>query len=361
MKKRGLLRSAGVLMVIGLLLLSFHGTAQAKKYRLTIGTGHPLAAVWVERVQNFFCVETSKRVAEKTKHTLEWNYAWGGSVAKLGEALEAVQDGLLDASLVGFPFEPTKLALHNFCYFTPFASPDIHVVSKVATGVFNEVPYLAKVFEKKYNQKYLGGGACMDSYHLITNFQWKTVDDLKGRKIAAAGPNLTYVKAVGAVPVQSNLNEAYTSLQTGVYDGWVIFRDAAAGFKLYEVAPYYTFCDMGAIFVAGLTMNLDRWNGLPGEVQAILKEVAAEYTANESKTGLAKAEAGEQVMRKAGVKFSRLSWEEKVRWAGMMPNVPREKAKAFEKQGLPGTKVFKAYIQGSEKAGFKFPRKWNLD
>ena len=45
---------------------------------------------------------------------------------------------------------------------------------------------------------------------------------------------------VGAVPVQSSLPEAYTSMQTGVYDGWIMFPSGVVNFKLYEVSKYYT-------------------------------------------------------------------------------------------------------------------------
>ena len=62
----------------------------------------------------------------------------------------------------------------------------------------------------------------MGNYNLVTTFSWGKGEQLKGRKIAAAGPNVPWVQAIGAIPVQSNLNEAYTSLQTGVYQGWVL-------------------------------------------------------------------------------------------------------------------------------------------
>ena len=99
--------------------------------------------------------------------------------------------------------------------------------------------------EKKYNQIYLATGS-VGNYNLVTTFPWQKVEELKNHKIAAAGPNLPWLAPVGAVPVQSNLNEAYTSFQTGVYEGWIMFPDATVSFKLYEVAKNYTFTDFGA-------------------------------------------------------------------------------------------------------------------
>ena len=71
--------------------------AHAETFRLTIGAGHPVpAASWVAPMQSFMQVEVKKRVEQKTGHKIEWVEAYGGSVAKLGEVLEAVENGLMD-------------------------------------------------------------------------------------------------------------------------------------------------------------------------------------------------------------------------------------------------------------------------
>jgi C4-dicarboxylate-binding protein DctP len=336
------------------------GLAQAETFRLTIGAGHPPVVVHVARMANFFVPEVKKRVEARTQHKIEWVEAWAGSVAKLGHEFEAIQGGLLDAGLVSVPFEPVKLFLHNYCYFTPFASTDVSQVADVSLKVFEQVPYLKNVFEEKYNQKFLGGLAMAGSYHLITKFPWKKIEDLKGKKIAAAGPNLSYVKAAGAVPVQSDLNEAYTSLKTGVYEGWVMFANGIASFKLYEVAKHFTYTNFGAIVGGVINMNLNRWNRLPKEVQDIMIEVGREYTMDEAKAAAAEGHAAIQVMQKAGVEFYTLPFEEMARWANLMPDVPNNMAKEAEAKGMPGRQVFKAYITELEKAGFKFPRRWEI-
>ena len=59
----------------------------------------------------------------------------------------------------------------------------------------------------------------------------------------------------GVVGVQSTLNEAYTSMQTGVYEGWVMFTDASMAFKLNEVSKQYVDMDFGCISTPVITMN----------------------------------------------------------------------------------------------------------
>lgn len=218
-KKRGgekmgkVARITFVVMTAALLLLS--GTVRAETFRLVIGAGHPVAAsVWITSMRDFFQVEVKKQVEAKTPHKIEWVEAYGGSIAKLGEVLEAVESGLMDIGDLHVPFEPAKLMAHNFPYFIPFGTPDPVMASKAARKVFDETPQLREILEKKYNQVYLATGS-VGNYNLVTTFPWEKVEQLKGRKIAAAGPNIPWLQAVGAIPVQSNLNEAYTSMQTG--------------------------------------------------------------------------------------------------------------------------------------------------
>ena len=81
------------------------------------------------------------------------------------------------------------------------------------------------------------------------------VADIKGQKIAGAGLNLKWLEFAGATPVQSSLVDAYTSMQTGVYNGWIMFPSGWVNFKLYEVGKFYTEIGFGAITWHGLTIN----------------------------------------------------------------------------------------------------------
>jgi len=362
MKRKKML---GYVVLTGLLALSFviipKNCVQAETFRMTIGAGHPAdPSVWVARLRDFFAPEVKKRVEAATGHKIEWLHAYGGSVAKVGEVLEAVESGILDVGITLHPFEPAKLFLHNWGYYVPFASSDIFQVGRVSLKLHDDFPYLKEVFEKKYNQKWLGV-LMWDSYQLVTTFPWEKVEQLRNRKIGGAGPNLPWVKAAGSIPVQMNMNEAYTSLQTGVYEGALSTVDHIVGMKLHEVARNFTFCDFGAICGGAITVNLARWNRLPAEMKKIMIEVGKEYTMDECKAAMAKKEKAMETLKKGGVRLYWLPFEERVRWANMMPNIPQEKAKEADQKGLPGTKVIRAYIYELEQEGYKFPRRWSVE
>jgi len=230
---------------------------------------------------------------------------------------------------------------------------------KIARAVYDKVPYLSKVLEDKFNQRLIALIAD-NGYNLGTSFEWKTVKDLKGRKLAGAGLNLKWLEFAGATPVQSSLPEAYTSMQTGVYNGWIMFPSGYVNFKLYEVGKYYTEIGFGAITWHGLTVNRARWAKLPKEVQDIILEVGREY---EALTGTVNEENYPkqlEQLRKVGAIVNALPESVRVEWANSLKNWPQEKATELDKMGLPASQVLKLTLEEAEKAGHKWPVRYQI-
>jgi TRAP-type C4-dicarboxylate transport system substrate-binding protein len=330
--------------------------ASAETIQLRIGAGHPATATWVDTIANFFVPRVTERVAEETDHTLEWTEAWAGSVCRLGECLEAVESGLLDMADLQTPFDPSKLMAQNFSYFVPFGTGDPVLGARLNWETYQEVPELKTMLEEQYNQVFIGVGI-LGNYGLITNFEWDDPEELRGQRIAAAGPNIPWVEAVGMVPVQSNLNEAYTSMQTGVYTGWVMFPDGATSFRLEEVSRQHTITGFGVIATPLLTMNLQTWESLPPEVQEIFLEVGQEWNEFAGEYTTQRQEEALETFREAGLTVKELTFEEQQAWAANLPNIPRQRYDEINAAGQPGEAVY-VYVRLLEEAGHQFPRDW---
>ena len=357
--KHSRIAAIGLAVVLAVVLLAPAAVkvAEAKDFRLTVATGHPAgAAVWVNRVRDFFIPEATKRAAA-AGHKLIFNQAYGGSVAKIGAVLEAVEGGTADMGLVCTVFEPTKLYMNSYCYYVPFGTSDIVMNAKLTLKLYDEFPWLKQVYEK-YNQKLIGTGPCA-SYDLITKFPVRKIEDIKGHKITAAGPNLPWIECVGGVPVQGNLTEWYTGLQTGVYEGIIIFPDSMVGFKFYEQANYYTRVGFGAVHVIALTVNMDVFKSMPPELQKIITEVGYEYSLDMAQATLIKHNKSLEIMKEAGTNMSNLPYEEKVRWANLMPNFAQQAVDKARSMGIPDPdKILNSWMEMQEKEGHKWPRKW---
>ena len=341
-------------LLVGLLSLLGASAASAEDIRLRIASGHPAANTYVNLMQNFFVPEVTKRVAARTAHKVEFVEGYGGSMVKVADTLEGVQSGLIDIGGYCFCFEASNLPLNAFQVMLPFGSMNSETSVKLARTVYNRVPQLSKVFEDKFNQQLIAL-ISDNGYNLGTTFEWNKVSDLKGRKIAGAGLNLKWLEYAGAVPVQSSLPEAYTSMQTGVYNGWIMFPSAWVNFKLNEVANNYTEVGFGAITWHGLTINKARMARLPKDVQTIILEVAKEF---EAKTGTVNQENyPKQIaqLKTLGVNVKSVPDAVRLEWANSLKDWPQAMATDLDAKGLPGTQVLKITLEEAEKMGHKWP------
>ena len=341
-------------------LVSAAGSAAAQEtIRLRIASGHPPANTYANLMQNFFVPEVTKRVAARTKHKVEFVEGYGGAMVKVADTLEGVQSGIIDIGGFCFCFEPSNLPLHAFQVMLPFGTMDPVVSLKVARAVYDKVPYMSKVFEEKFRQRLIALIAD-NGYNLGTTMEWNKVADLKGVKLAGAGLNLKWLEFAGAVPVQGSLVEAYTSLQTGVYNGWIMFPSGVVNFKLHEVAKYYTEIGFGAITWHGLTINKARWARLPQDVKDIIAEVGREY---EARTGTVNKENyPKQIeqLKANGAVIKSVPDSVRVEWATSLKGWPQDKAAELDKQGLPASQVLKLALEEAEKLGHKWPVRYQI-
>ncbi len=335
--------------------------AMADTFTLRIGSGHPNGpSVYVTDTANFFVPEVVRRVAEETEHEIEFVEGYGGAIAGVAETLEAVQNGILDIGAYCICFEPAKLFLHNFPYYAPFGPTDSEQAMKVVRQVYDEVPWLTETFEGEYGQVLLGLHG-WDNYHLGTTNPWETVADLEGVKIGGAGPNLPWLEFAGAIPVQSTLPDGYMSLQTGVYDGWLMFPSAYLGFKFHEPSPNYTLIGFGAMPVNALTMNTRSMERLPEDVQAIIAEVGAAYEAQAGASLNAAQQRGLDGLVAVGANVKTLSDEARAGWAESLVSFPNQQAKDADGRGMPGSEVMSAFLAAVEADGYTWPVAYSID
>jgi TRAP-type C4-dicarboxylate transport system substrate-binding protein len=346
-------------LLFSIIYLSLSTSVGAVEIKLRLGSGHPVGLLaYTKTAADWFAPELKKRIESRTKHTVKIQELHAGQVAKVTEVLEATRDGLLDIGFTSHIFEPSNGFINNFTLMLPFNSPDARIVTKAALKTYKKFPELTSYFEKDFNQKYLGG-ACLANYGVGTNFKWSKFSDLKGHKIAGAGINLDWIK--GATPVASNLNKAYQSIQTGVYEGYLSASPWWYTFKLHEIAPYYTKTDFGAQFFNSVSINKNTYNKLPKNVQEIVVElgeewamVTAEVCANNDSMGLDK-------LKKLGVNVSVVSEQAKIEWATALKDFPNKMAQELNKRGYRGSEILKFYMAEVEKLGHKWPYRYQIN
>lgn len=158
----------------------------------------------------------------------------------------------------------------------------------------------------------------------------------------------------------SNLNDAYTALQTGVYDGWIMYADGVLGFRLFEVSKTFADLSFGSVSFPILTMNADRFDELSPEVQQIFTEVGRDWGMVNAEAMKAAQTAALETMKTSGVNFVPVDEAMKADFASRMPNLPKERFEEIEAAGGPAEAIY-AYVAALKELGHVFPRDWEAE
>jgi TRAP-type C4-dicarboxylate transport system substrate-binding protein len=343
-------------------MLVLPGHAVADLFTLRIGSGHPAGpTVYVTVMRDYVVPELKRRVAEETEHELRIIEGYGGSIASVAETLESVQIGILDIGAFCVCFEPAKLFLHNFQYFVPFGPQDAQEGIRISRQVYDSNPWLGAQLEEHYGQRLLAVNG-FDNYHLGSTIPWETLDDLRGVKVAGAGPNLPWLESAGVIPVQSALPDGYMSLQTGVYSGWLMFPSSYYAYKFHEPAPYYTLIGFGAMGGAVImTMNTRTLERLPADVRQIVEEVGRGYEMEAAKELDVRQIAGLENLRAAGATVRDLPDDVRRDWAQSLRDFPDRMAKEADSRGMPGSEVIRSYIDTVTQSGYEWPVEYIIE
>lgn len=333
----------------------FATSAAADTYNVTIVAGHPPVFRWVKQFEEAFKPTVAAEL-EKLGHSFTGTGQYGGAIAGVGEELETVEAGLAEIGACSSLFDPAKMALQNVTYYTPFVSDDARTVADVIHDLHLNDPLMTQAYTDN-NVVYIGGPSAIDDYLLMTNFPVNSLDDLDGRKIAAPGPAINWLSGTGAVGVQGNLTTYYNELQTGVYDGVIVFASAAFPGKLYEVAPHVTKFGLGAQFAGSICANKDWWDGLDADVQTAFRagaDAAMDWYLGdlEAFVGLSFAKMGE-----AGAMITDATEEMRAEWANGMDNAAAEWAKVNE----GGPEILSAYMEAMRASGATPLRNWDQE
>lgn len=333
--------------------------AAAEDIDATLVAGHPPVFRWVKHASSTFIPAVNKAL-EGSGYTIKWSEQYGGSLAKVGDELEAVQEGLAEIGLVSSLFDPAKLAVQNVTYFTPFVASDPGLISELIDNLHIENADLRASWEEN-GLEYLGGAIGIDDYLLMTNFPVNSIADLEGKKIGAPGPAVNWLKGTGAVGVSGNLTTYYNEIKTGVYDGVIVFASAALPGKLFEVAPYITKVGFGAQYAGGFAANKDWFDSQPEVVQKALRDAAvADRIAYHKDLDEAVAKAFE-AMKAAGATVTEVDQAFRDKWASGMDNVARVWADKLDSEGKPGTAVLKTYMDAMRASGATPVRNWDQE
>ena len=259
-----------VLLAIGIALFAVAAEAQTKKL-LRIHTAGPNDT----NVDNTkLAVEFQDR-ANAAQNTVEIKVFPASQLGQTREVIEAMRLGSGAAGTTGGPAEYASFVRRLGVLGLPFEWKSYDHALRVLDGPVGKE--LDQDMEKA-GFKVLAWATSWGYRNVITSKkEVKTAADLKGLKIRTI-PTKVFVAAInsmGANATPMNFGEIYTSLQSGVLDGYEHTAATTISFKMYEVACCMALTKhlMDPTF---LVFSLAEWKKLSPAEQAALQKAANE-------------------------------------------------------------------------------------
>ncbi len=141
-------------------------------------------------------------------------------------------------------------------------------------------PLMDEVFTDVFNAKVLGV-APYPPQVVFCNADIASLDDLSGKKIRASG-RMTgkLLEALGAEAVSISFGEVPGALQKGVVDCAVTGAGSGYSAGWWEVSTHLMPIPLGGWDPVVTAMNLDKWNSLSAEDQALIETTVVEELQN---------------------------------------------------------------------------------
>lgn len=243
-------------------------------------TGEPLSITFNSSYQE---TETGGVLAAHFKETLEEmsggaitvNIAFGGTLFTPDDELDACGDGSIQMMIFGHTRHNSELPV--LCAIPDFAPNSVQNALDYFQAVFADPAAGAAINAEAeaYGIKYLSVNAGGANYFLA-NFPFENLTDLVAKTAAFGNMAPAKFEALGIKNIVGVFPwDYYSAFDTGLMDASQMDGAAMYSMSLYEKAQYWM---PDNTFAAGnfITVNLDWWNGLSAEQQAVIQAAADE-------------------------------------------------------------------------------------
>ena len=246
---------------------------RGKKTKLKLATSWPAQfPIMGTGVEAF-----AKRCYELSGGSLEIEVYSKDTLVPALQVFDAASAGQIDAFHSGVYYWKGKDSAFSIFGGVPFGLTSEEMITWLKFGGGYE---LWRELYGKFNLYPIIGGTTGPQMGGWFKKEINTLDDLKGLKMRMPGLAGEVMQLLGVTPVLLPAAEIYTALERGVIDAseWVgPYLDEMMGFS--KIAPYYYtgWHEPGSILE--ITFNLDSWNKLTPQHQAIITTASEELTA----------------------------------------------------------------------------------
>lgn len=237
------------------------------------------------------------KIAELSEDRIKVELFGGAALGTTSEVLEGMSAGVADVMVESIGTLATLTEKANIDAMPYLYSGYDHFMNVWSSALGEE---MRNEIGEAANKKLLG--AAYRGPRIVTaTKRMSTVDDFAGFKLRA--PNLeVYIKTwqwMGSAPTPMPVNEVYTALQQGTVEGQENPAPDNLTYGFDEVCPYWIRTNH--VYSCNVViMDLNYFNSLPSDIQAMIEEAANYATSEMSKLQLERDASADDEIKAAG-------------------------------------------------------------
>jgi TRAP-type transport system periplasmic protein len=241
-------------------------------------------------------------VTKRTNGAVKFQFYFGGALMGHAAHLSGVGSGAADMAQMVAAYTPRELAPYTLGDL-PLVGIDPWVATRAMYELTSTDPTLQKMFSDQ-NLVYISNQTTGPVEIVCNKVNIKSVDDLKGVKVRAAGSLGEVLSDLGANIVGISQNDAYSALDTGLIGCNQQYIQSLIKYRQHEVTDQIVMLNMGQYLGFGLAMNKDTFDKLTPAQRAIVKQTGSEFVDHYVHATLDEMNADLEKMKTPGTEFT---------------------------------------------------------
>lgn len=344
--------------VIALSTIGADAAETIEKYTVVSGLpgGHPAVRVF----RKHFRAAVERQLAAVSEGlTVKWRPAYDGTIARHGDVIEAIADGIGDFGLVALDYETRRLPLQNISFHLPFVTTDCAIAAGAYHDLHKQIVDMNKPWQRA-GQIYLAN-ITTDGYGLFSAPKIKVIEDLRGLTMAVTVRIDPWLSGVAAKPFRMPMGQFAGALEANAVQGAILPITELAELKLESELNNYLLTEFGPQTAYAITFNARRFADMPGPMRSALLAAADEFVPVGARDYCDIGSSTLDKFKKSGMRTRRFFRSRRQQWVAALPPLGRIWASARDDEGYAGGEILTAYMDNLRAAGAQPKRDWDFD
>jgi TRAP-type C4-dicarboxylate transport system substrate-binding protein len=276
-----------------------------------------------------------KELEKRTNGRVAVAFFPAGTLVSANATYDSVVKGIVDIGFSIMSYTPGRMPLSEVIVL-PLGYKSGAQATRMANAFYQ------KFKPKEYDDTHLFYLHAHGPGFFHTKTPVNKIDDLKGLRIKSDANTSKVVSAAGATPTTMPMLETYDALKRGLADGVLLPIETLKGWKFGEICKF-TYENPGNAYGNGffITMNKEKWNAMPKDLQEIINKLNAEWFEKQAKLWNDMDNEGRDFAIKAGHKIVKASSEEEAAMRKRMKPILDAYVASMKEKNLPGEEVLK--------------------